>query len=281
MKTGIITKLISGVWTVLVDDRFYDCKSVGKFRHLNINPIVGDKVDVDVQNKIIIKVHKRENYLIRPPVANVDQAIILTSCVEPNFSSNLLDKMLVIIEYNNIKPVICFTKYDLLKDTNEIDEIISYYKEIGYQVFINDNIDEISKILNKKITVITGQTGVGKSSLLNKLSDDLNLPTGEISKALGRGKHTTRHVELLNISNGLVADTPGFSSLDFIGMNKNDIKDNFIEFYKNQDKCKYQDCIHVKEDGCYIKELVREGKIRNSRYENYKKFIESINEKRR
>lgn len=281
MKTGIITKLISGVWTVLIDGKFYECKSVGKFRHLNINPIVGDKVDVDVQNKIIIKVHKRENYLIRPPVANVDQAIILTSCVEPNFSSNLLDKMLVIIEYNNIKPVICFTKYDLLEDTNEIDEVINYYKEIGYQVFINDNINEINKVLNKKITVITGQTGVGKSSLLNRLSDDLNLPTGEISKALGRGKHTTRHVELLNISNGLVADTPGFSSLDFIGMNKNDIKDNFIEFYKNQDKCKYQDCIHVKEDGCYIKELVQERKIRNSRYENYKKFIESINEKKR
>lgn len=281
MKTGIITKLISGVWTVLIDGKFYQCKSVGKFRHLNINPIVGDKVDVDVQNKIIIKVHKRENYLIRPPVANVDQAIILTSCVEPNFSSNLLDKMLVIIEYNNIKPVICFTKYDLLEDTNEIDEVINYYKEIGYQVFINDNINEINKVLNKKITVITGQTGVGKSSLLNRLSDDLNLPTGEISKALGRGKHTTRHVELLNISNGLVADTPGFSALDFIGMNKNDIKDNFVEFYKNQDKCKYQDCIHVKEDGCYIKELVQERKIRNSRYENYKKFIESINEKKR
>ncbi len=281
MKTGIITKLISGIWTVLIDGDFYDCKSVGKFRHLNINPIVGDRVDVDVKNKIIIKVHKRENYLVRPPVANVDEAIILTSCVEPNFSSNLLDKMLVIIEYNNIKPVICFTKYDLLKDTNEIDEIISYYKKIGYQVFINDNINEINKVLDGKVTVITGQTGVGKSSLLNKLSTDLNLPTGEISKALGRGRHTTRHVELLKVSNGLVADTPGFSSLDFIGMNKNDIKDNFIEFYKNQDKCKYHDCIHVKEDGCYIKQLVQENKIKSSRYENYKKFIESIDEKKR
>ena len=137
-------------------------------------------------------------------------------------------------------------------------------------------LDSIKSILSNKISVLTGQTGVGKSSLLNHLKADLNLATNEISKALGRGKHTTRHVELLSIEDGLVADTPGFSSLDFVGMNKNDIKDNFVEFFKNQDKCKYKDCLHIKEDGCYIKELVEEGKIRRTRYDNYKKFIESI-----
>lgn len=278
---GRIIKLISNKWTVSSNKVDYECSSIGKFRYQKISPLVGDIVEFDDKDKIIRKILPRKNELIRPPVANIDQAIILVSCKEPNFSSNLLDKMLVVIEYNNIKPVICFTKYDLLTDTSEIDEITSYYKSIGYEVYINNQISDIKEILNGKLSVLTGQTGVGKSSLLNSLKKDLNLATGEISKALGRGKHTTRHVELLQIEDGLVADTPGFSSLDFINMDKKDIKDNFIEFYKNEDKCKYKDCIHIKEDGCYIKKLVLEGKIRNTRYDNYKKFIESIEEKKR
>lgn len=278
---GRVIKLISNKWTVCVNGRFVECSSIGKFKYLKISPLVGDMVEIDGKNNVITKILPRKNELIRPPIANVDQAIILVSCVEPNFSSNLLDKMLVVIEYNNIKPIICFTKYDLLDDTKEIDEVINYYKSIGYDVYINNEINNIKTILNGKLSVLTGQTGVGKSSLLNSLKKDLNLATGEISKALGRGRHTTRHVELLEIENGLVADTPGFSSLDFIGMSKKDIKDNFIEFYKNEDKCKYQDCVHVKEDGCYIKELVKEGKIMNSRYENYVKFIDQIKENKR
>lgn len=278
---GRVIKLISNMWTVEIDGKLIDCSCIGKFKYLKISPIVGDIVEVDVENKLITKIYVRKNELIRPPVSNIDQAIILVSCKEPNFSSNLLDKMLVVIEYNNVKPIICFTKYDLLDDTTEIDEIISYYKKIGYDVFINDDVLNISNVLTDKVSVLTGQTGVGKSSLLNRLKDDLNLPTGEISKALGRGRHTTRHVELLKINDGLVADTPGFSSLDFIGMTKNDIKDNFIEFYENQDNCKYQDCLHIKEDGCFIKQLVESKEIRETRYENYKKFIESLNEKKR
>lgn len=278
--TGRVIKLISNKWTVEVEGHFYECSSIGKFKYLKISPLVGDVVLIDEKNNIIKSIMPRKNELVRPPIANVDQAIILVSCREPNFSSNLLDKMLVVIEYNNIKPIICFTKYDLLDDTSEIDEIINYYRTIGYTVYINKEINDIKTILKDKISVLTGQTGVGKSSLLNSLKNDLNLATGEISKALGRGKHTTRHIELLDIDGGLVADTPGFSSLDFIGMDKKDIKDNFIEFYKNEDKCKYQDCLHIKEDGCYIKKLVSEGKIRNTRYENYKKFIDSIPEKK-
>lgn len=273
---GRVIKLISNKWTVDVKGHLYECSCVGKFKFLKQTPLVGDFVEIDEKNLIIRKILPRKNELIRPPVCNIDCAVILTSCKEPSFSSNLLDKMIVIIEYNNIRPIICFTKYDLLDDTSKIDETIDYYKSIGYEVYINNYIDEIKLTLKDKVSVLTGQTGVGKSSLLNKLKKDLNLPTGEISKALGRGRHTTRHVELLNIDGALVADTPGFSSLDFIGMNKNDIKDNFIEFYKNQDNCKYKDCIHIKEDGCYIKNLVETGKIKKSRYENYKKFIESI-----
>lgn len=278
--TGRVIKLISNKWTVLVEGHFYECSSIGKFKYLKISPLVGDIVEIDKENNVIKNIMPRKNELVRPPIANVDQAIILVSCREPNFSSNLLDKMLVVIEYNNIKPIICFTKYDLLDDTSEMDEIINYYRTIGYTVYINKEISDIKNILKDKISVLTGQTGVGKSSLLNSLKEDLNLATGEISKALGRGRHTTRHVELLDIDGGLVADTPGFSSLDFMGMDKKDIKDNFIEFYENEDKCKYQDCLHIKEDGCYIKKLVSEGKIRNTRYENYKKFIDSILEKK-
>lgn len=273
---GRVIKLISNKWTVEVDGKCFDCLCIGKFKYLKQTPLVGDFVEIDNENLVIRKILPRKNELIRPPVCNVDTAVILTSCKEPEFSSNLLDKMLVIIEYNNIKPIICFTKYDLLSDKKEIDEIISYYKSIGYDVFINDSIEDIKSILKGKVSVLTGQTGVGKSSLLNRFKEDLNLPTGEISKALGRGRHTTRHVELLNVDGAWIADTPGFSSLDFISMSKNDIKDNFVEFYNNQDKCKYKDCIHIKEDGCFIKELVKEGKIKESRYENYKKFIESI-----
>ena len=275
-----VIKIISNKWTVEVDGKCHDCNCIGKFKYMKVSPIVGDMVEVDLDNKLITKILPRKNELVRPPVSNIDQAIILTSCKEPNFSSNLLDKMLVVIEYNNIKPVICFTKYDLLSDTTEIDEIISYYKSIGYDVFINTEIGKIKKVLKGKISVLTGQTGVGKSSLLNKLNSTLNLKTGEISLALGRGRHTTRHVELIELFGGFVADTPGFSSLDFIGMTKNDIKDNFIEFYKYQDRCKYQDCLHLKEDGCFIKKLVDEGKIRTTRYENYKKFIETLKEMR-
>lgn len=278
---GKVIKLISNKWTVQVEEHYYECSSIGKFKYLKVSPLVGDVVEIDINNKVITTIYPRKNELVRPPIANVDQAIILTSCKEPDFSSNLLDKMLVIIEYNNVKPIICFTKYDLLKDTKEIDEIINYYKKVGYEVYINSDVEEIKSVFKGKITVLAGQTGVGKSSLLNSLKKDLNLPTGEISKALGRGRHTTRHVELLEIEDGLVADTPGFSSLDFIGMDKNDIKDNFVEFYENQDKCKYKDCLHLKEDGCYIKKMVEEGKIRSTRYDNYKKFIESVVEKKR
>lgn len=271
---GKIVKIISNDFTVVSNNKYYVCKSRGKFRNLNITPIVGDNVEFDEKNNYIMNILPRKNTLIRPMVANIDQVFIITSCKHPDLDLNLLDKLLVTIEFNNIKPIICFSKLDLL-DSNElenINKIKSYYEKIGYQVFYNNETDKIKICFKDKISVFTGQSGAGKSTLLNKLDNDLNIKTDEISLALGRGKHTTRHVELLNILGGLIADTPGFSSLDFKDMTKSDIRDNFIEFNLYREDCQYKDCMHDKEDDCEIKRKLGND-ILLSRYENYIKFI--------
>lgn len=272
---GRIIKQISNDYTVLSNNNYYICKARGKFRNLNLKPLVGDIVEFDDKNNYILKINNRKNELVRPPISNVDQAIIVTSVKNPDFSSNLLDKLINVIEYNNIKPIICITKMDLLNN-NELDEInkyINYYKSIGYEVYFNTEIDKLKNIFKDKITVFTGQSGAGKSTLLNRLDSNLNIKTDEISYALGRGKHTTRHTELINILGGMIADTPGFSSLDFIGMTNSDIRDNFVEFNLYRNKCKYQDCMHDKENDCYVKDKVEDSTILKSRYENYIKFI--------
>lgn len=271
---GRIIKIVSNDYTVKCEDgNTYICKARGVFRNKKITPLVGDFVKITKEKNLIEEIMKRKNELIRPPVSNIDIALVVTSAKEPDFSSNLLDKMIDIIEFNNIIPVICISKYDLLDNTKEMDEIITYYKKIGYKVFINTQIEDIKKIFKDNVTILTGQTGVGKSSLINKLEKSMDLKTGEISKALGRGKHTTRHTELFELFDGYVADTPGFSSLNFIGMNKEDIRDNFIEFNEYKDKCKYRDCMHVNEDDCEIKRRVSNNEILKSRYDNYVKFI--------
>lgn len=272
--TGKIVKIISNDFTVASNNKYYVCKSRGKFRNLNITPVVGDNVEFDEQNNYIMNILPRKNTLIRPMVANIDQVFIITSCKHPDLDLNLLDKLLVTIEFNNIKPIICFSKLDLLNNNEleHINNIRNYYEKIGYQVFYNDEIDKIKECFKDKISVFTGQSGAGKSTLLNKLDNNLNIKTDEISLALGRGKHTTRHVELLNILGGLIADTPGFSSLDFKDMTKSDIRDNFIEFNLYREDCKYKDCMHDKEDDCEIKRKLGND-ILLSRYENYIKFI--------
>ena len=273
---GLIIKNISDLYVVKSNDKIYNCKAKGLFRKEGITPTVGDKVIFDKEKMIITNILTRKNILVRPPISNVDQAIIVMSVVNPTFSTNLVDKFINIIEYNNIKPILCLTKLDLLEDKTAINKYIDYYKSIGYEVILNTEIDKIKEILKNKITVITGQSGVGKSTLLNKLDETLSLKTNEISYALGRGKHTTRHVELISLFDGYVADTPGFSSLTFIGMNKEDIRDNMIEFNNYKDKCRYKDCMHLKEDECEIKRMVDEGTILKSRYENYEKFVNEI-----
>ncbi len=271
---GRIIKIVSNDYTVKCEDEnIYICKARGVFRNKKITPLVGDFVKITKEKHLIEEIMERKNELIRPPVSNIDIALVVTSAKEPDFSSNLLDKMIDIIEFNNIMPVICISKYDLLDNTEEMDKIIEYYKKIGYKVFINTQIEDIKKIFKDNVTILTGQTGVGKSSLINKLEKSMDLKIGEISKALGRGKHTTRHTELFELFDGYVADTPGFSSLNFIGMNKEDIRDNFIEFNEYKDKCKYRDCMHINEDDCEIKRRVSNNEILKSRYDNYVKFI--------
>lgn len=272
---GIIIKNESNNYTVRTNKGVNICKPRGKFRLDKITPLVGDKVVIDDINNYILEIKSRKNYLIRPPIANVDIALIVTSVKEPDFDSNLLDKLLTIISYNNITPIICLTKIDLLNkdEEKEIKKIFKYYQNIGYTVVANNDIKEIKKLISGKIVVFAGQSGAGKSSLLNKLDKTLNLETNEISKALGRGKHTTRCTTLYEIDSSLVADTPGFSSVDFRGMTKIDIRDNMKEMFDNLEFCKYRDCMHIKEDNCQVKQLVENGEILLSRYNNYKSFI--------
>ena len=270
---GQIIKILSNLYTVSSDGKLYECRARGKFRNDKITPTVGDYVKFNEKENYILEVLPRKNTLDRPLVSNIDQAIIVTSCKQPDFSSNLLDKLIVVLEYNNIDPIICLTKLDLLskEELKEINEIRKYYSYIGYTVLDNTEIDKIKDKLFSKTTALTGQTGAGKSSLINKLDPNFNLATGEISKALGRGKHTTRHVELIEMFGGKVLDTPGFSSIDLKEMTNEEIRDSFIEF--NEYPCPFRDCMHINEKECSVKEAVDKKEILESRYENYKKFL--------
>ncbi len=269
---GKIIKQISNDYTVLIGEKKVVCKARGKFRNMDITPLVGDNVVIDIDNRYIKEILPRRNVLIRPMVANIDQALIVTSVHIPDFSSYLLDKLILQAEYNNVEPIICFTKLDLISNEkkNDIRKIEEYYRKIGYKVFENTDLS-LKDIFKDKITVLAGQSGAGKSTLLNNLDCNLNLETNEVSVALGRGKHTTRHTELLSVLGGLIADTPGFSKLDN-PIDKEQIKFCFKEF-SLYDKCLYRDCMHDKEDDCCVKNNVKKGNILNSRYDNYIKFI--------
>lgn len=269
---GQVVKVISEINTVDVNGKLYECRSRGLFRKEEIIIRVGDFVKID-ENNIIYELLPRKNEFIRPFVSNIDQAFLITSFVKPKFSSNLLDKFLVQMEYHDVRSIICFTKEDLLNEQEKDDfkEIINYYNKIGYTVVINHELNKISNLLKDKTTVFTGQTGVGKSTLLNNLDESLNLKTGEISEALGRGKHTTRHVELINIKGGKVLDTPGFSAFTFNDIEPLAIRDGFIEF-KNYE-CQFNDCLHENEIKCGVKQATTNGEILQSRYDNYLKII--------
>ncbi len=271
---GRIIKQISNSYTVLVDDMIYECKARGKFRNMKVTPLVGDFVNFDKDNNYILEVLPRKNELARPSICNIDQAVIIASLKCPNFDTNLLDKLLCIIEFNRIKPIIVFTKADLLNkdELKNFKKYFNYYKRY-YDVYMNDEINKIKKIFKDKVSVFTGQSGAGKSTLLNRLDKSLNIKTSEISLALNRGKHTTRHTSLLKVFDGLVADTPGFSALNFGEMTPSDIRDNFNDFNDYRCMCKYKDCMHYKEDECIIKDKVKDGTILQSRYDNYISFI--------
>lgn len=274
---GFIIKNVSNDYVVKNDNGIYSCKARGKFRNMKLIPLVGDYVYFNEDDLYILDIKERKNSLVRPSVANVDQAIIVSSVKKPDLDTYLLDKMLTIISFNNIEPVICFTKLDLLssEERKVLDKYIEYYRRIGYMVVTNEDKNNFRELFKDKITVLTGQSGAGKSSLLNLLDKRLDLKTDEISLALNRGKHTTRHTELYELMGGYVVDTPGFSQVDFHGMTNMDIRDNMKEMFDCLDECKYRDCMHIKEDGCYVKNLVNSGDIIISRYDNYKYFIEN------
>ncbi|MEG9462305.1 MAG: ribosome small subunit-dependent GTPase A, partial [Bacillus amyloliquefaciens] len=236
----------------------------------------------------LLEIKERTNELIRPPISNVDQAVLVFSAVQPAFSTSLLDRFLVLVEANGIHPIICITKMDLAADGESKEAILSYvkdYQAIGYDVYVtsskeNSGLTDIVKHFENKTTVFAGQSGVGKSSLLNAISPELELKTNEISAHLGRGKHTTRHVELIHTSGGLVADTPGFSSLEFTGIEEEELGSTFPEIREISASCKFRGCLHLKEPKCAVKQAVEEGEIQPYRYEHYKEFMQEIKERK-
>lgn len=270
---GQVTKIISNDYTVQTTEKKYILKPRGKFKNENIDIKVGDYVIFDEKDKVITKVLKRKNQLNRPNVSNIDEAFIITSLKKPDFSDNLLDKLLVVCKLNQINPVICITKKDLLtkEEWKKLKPIINYYKRLGITVLYNNKLSKIKRRFKNKTVVLTGQTGAGKSTLMNKLDKTLNFETNEISKALGRGKHTTRYVTLVPINKGKVLDTPGFSLIDLSDYTDNQIKHSFKEFDKYN--CPYKDCSHINEKECQVKKHIGT-EILKSRYENYLKFIE-------
>ena len=275
---GVITKILSDKCEIKIKEEVVICGIRGKLKMEKLLPLVGDKVIIDPKNMVIEKILPRKNELVRPRVGNVTIGLIVQSLKEPELDTNLMDKILVELEFNNIKPIICFTKKDLLnkEEYDNLLPIINYYNKL-YPIYFNDEIQKIKKIFHNEITVLIGQTGAGKSTLLNKLNANLSLKTGEISKALSRGKHTTRHVSMLPLLGGFVLDSPGFSALDFNNMTEIEIRDAFIEFERFP--CPYRDCMHTKENDCCVKEAVNKGLILQSRYDNYLSFLKTAYKK--
>ena len=263
---GQIVKISSDLHFVNFNGEIFPCKCRGVFRKEHIIPVVGDYVLFSKEKKLIEEILPRKNTFQRPKVSNIDRAFLITSLKLPDFSLNLLDKFLVLMEVNHVEPIICITKSDLVNndELSNINSVLDYYKRIGYTVVFNTEFDKIKELLKDKTSVFTGQTGAGKSTLLNKLNPNWNLETGEVSVALGRGKHTTRVVELFDFCNGKVMDTPGFSSLEFRDYTKEEIRDAFIEFLDYP--CPFKDCNHTKESECRVKEEVLNKNILESRY---------------
>ena len=258
----------------------HELKARGKFRHTKESPVVGDRVIFD--DKFIMEILERKNILNRPPLANIDQAIIISSCLEPDFSYNLLDRFLLLIEHEGITPIIVVTKTDLMNeiDLQKLKTDLKYYEKYYLVIYTStatlEGSEEVKQLFKDKISIFAGQTGAGKSSLLNVLDPDLNLKTDKISKALGRGKHTTRHSEMYELFGGLVADTPGFSKLDFFDIKEENVPDCFIDFFELSSECKYRGCKHIDEPNCNVKKELELGNILPVRYRNYKLIMEEI-----
>lgn len=278
MQTGTIQQSLSGFYDIYSDGQIYRTRARGNFRKRGIKPVVGDHVEFS--DGYLLKVMPRKNSLKRPLVANIDTAVIVTATTQPAFSPNLLDRQLIALELQHIRPVIYFSKTDLLDDQQwpAIEKVVADYRAIGYTVFADRepfNQAQMNKLLdNLKGQTVTmmGQTGAGKSTLLNHLDPDLDLATGEISNALKRGRHTTRKVMLLQVGQALIADTPGFSSYEDFTMTPRQLAACFPEMAALAPECKFRGCLHLKEPGCAVKTAVKNAKIRQSRYDNYVQF---------
>ncbi len=289
---GKIVKGIAGFYYVhVVESGVYECKAKGIFRKEKIKPLVGDNVEIDVINESektgnITEILPRKNELIRPAVANIDQALIVFAVTSPKPHLNLLDRFLIMMESKSIPVTLCFNKKDLA-DEKEWELLKEIYEACGYPVIFTsaakeENIDQVRKIMEGKTTALAGPSGVGKSSLINLLDPDANMETGEISRKIERGRHTTRHSELFSIGGETyIMDTPGFGSLYVNDFEKEDLKDYFREFRPYEGSCRFQGCSHIHEPGCEVKEALSEGFIPKSRYENYLEMYRELEQKKR
>ncbi|OPJ61761.1 ribosome small subunit-dependent GTPase A [Clostridium oryzae] len=285
--TGTIIKGIGGFYYIKLENgEVVECKARGKFRNNKISPMVGDKVKISVDNKkgVIEDILPRSSMLMRPNVANVTQAFIVFSTKKPDINFYWLDKFVVLCESKELDIVVCVNKIDLA-EPSELNKITEYLSLIGYPYCLigakeNNRIDELKKYINNNVTVVCGPSGVGKSTLTNSLCGYRAMETGDISEKLKRGKHTTRHCELIEVEGGLVVDTPGFSSLDLSEIDKDDVKYFFREFQDYADNCKFRGCNHDREPGCAVKKAVDDGKIARIRYESYLSIVEEVSKKK-
>ena len=280
--TGIIIRSVGGIYTVEASDGVYQCKARGIFRKKNISPVCGDRAEFSLEadgTGVIERIEDRRSLLIRPPLANLDALVFVSSTCEPRPNLLLLDKFIAVARFKNIEPVIVFTKVD----RSSPDEYSAIYRSSGFEVYEIDNttaqgVEELKERLAGKLSAFTGNTGVGKSSLINCIFPDLGLETAHISKKLGRGRHTTRTVELYKLPNGgYVADTPGFSSFDtnrYDIIKKEELASCFEEFSPYIGKCRFQDCSHTRERDCAVIDALNKGLIPKSRYESYKAMYE-------
>jgi len=296
MPTGRIMKALAGYYFVLPDEgsrEWIRCRARGVFKNRGVHPLAGDRVVWRPDRSgegTITEVLPRTSELVRPPVANVDTAVLVFSVVRPELNLRLLDKFLVHTEHAGLEAVLCFTKIDLLGDgTPEMEafrEGAELYRNIGYpcvctSTVSGEGLGELKEALKGRVSVLAGQSGVGKSSLLNALLPGLAQETGDISEKLGRGRHTTRHVELFALpEGGIVADTPGFSQLDFEGIEPSGLSACFVEFASVAGPCRFRGCLHRGEPGCAVAEAVRDGRISSGRYEHYAAFLDEIRERK-
>lgn len=294
---GKIVKGIAGFYYVYAKKeteeygRIYECKAKGIFRKENIKPLVGDNVILDIldgENRTgnIAKILERSSELIRPAVANIDQALVIFAVVKPEPNFNLLDRFLIMMEKQGLESIICFNKQDIASE-EEKEELKRAYEACGYRVLFvsaleNEGMEELHALLKGKTTAVAGPSGVGKSSIINRLSPEANMEIGAISRKIERGKHTTRHSEIIALyEDTYIMDTPGFTSLKLLPMEKEELKGFYPEFEAYEPNCRFAGCVHISEPDCNVKEALAEGKISRIRYHNYKLLFEELREQRK